>query len=322
MEARCPACSTRTTVEDDQVAGKTARLRCHACETVWLVSGEVPTAKRAAVVRTGADREHRDLFASRPADLGSVKQTLRPAPPELGGVAARNETSVLFTVDALRGAARVTTPQPEATPMTSGFRMDAEDGIIDLKALASSPPPGRTVAPLFSEPPPAAFAADVSDAFGGGSSANDGFRFGKRTIAGIAAAAVAVVLCSVGLAAAFRGEQPVARVAANALVAPTTAPPVVVTAPPAAPTPAIASASDSASSSDGAKTPAVGVGAGKKGKAGKAGGAKASFSPTKVQSSGVVSKKSDPVSRAPKAADKCGCKGDFTCVLRCTATGK
>jgi hypothetical protein len=282
----------------------------------------VPTAKRAAVIRRGADREHRDLFASQPADLGSVKQTLRPAPPDshLGGFAARNETSVLFTVDALRGAARVTTPHPEATPMTSGFRMDAEDGIIDLKALASSPPPGRAVAPLFSEPPPAAFAADVSGPFGSASSPNEGFRFGKRAIAGIAAAALAVVLCSVGLAAAFRGEQPVTRVAANTLMAPS-APAPVVSAPPTPP-PAVASVSESASSSDDAKTPAVGAVKGKKGKASK-GSAKASFSPAKVQSSGVVAKKSEaPASRAPKAADKCGCKGDFTCVLRCTATGK
>jgi hypothetical protein len=152
---------------------------------------------------------------------------------------------------------------------------------------------------------------------------SEGFRFGKRAIAGIAAAALAVVLCSVGLAAAFRGEQPVARVAANTLLAPS-APAPVVAAPPAPPAPpaSMTSVSESASSSDDAKTPAVGAGKGKKGKASK-GGAKASFAPAKVQSSGVVSKKSEaPVSRAPKAADKCGCKGDFTCVLRCTATGK
>jgi hypothetical protein len=48
----------------------------------------------------------------------------------------------------------------------------------------------------------------------------------------------------------------------------------------------------------------------------------------KAQSSGVASAKksssgNDPlVSKpTPKAADKCGCKGDFTCILRCTAKG-
>src|SRR5216110_2383344 len=114
MEVACPACAARYTADEQKLRGKTARMRCRACDTVWLVSGsedKMNEAKRAAVVKRGAGRDHADLFATRPPDLGSVKQTLRPGPPDSTlGVAARNETSVLFTVDALKGSARVKTP--------------------------------------------------------------------------------------------------------------------------------------------------------------------------------------------------------------------
>jgi predicted Zn finger-like uncharacterized protein len=338
MDVICPACAARYTADEQKLRGKTARMRCKACDTVWLVSGTPDRAeekmneeKRAAVVKRGGERDHRDLFASRPADLGSVKQTLRPPVPDFGGaVAARNETSVLFTVDSLRGAARVKTPEPEPASLSSAFIAQDDEGVIDLKALASSPPRAhvRSVAPLFSEPPPAAFSADVD-----GTGANEGismpggFKLGKRAIAGIAAAAVALVLCSIGLAAAFKGEEPVAHTAANSMLAPIAVAAPVVTAAPAAPVIAPVTASNAGSSSDDdTKSSTVkGKGKGKKSK----GSAKASFSGGKsqsVQSSGVSSKKSssnDPmVSKLPKAADKCGCKGDFNCILRCTATGK
>ena len=326
MDVTCPACAARYTADEQKLRGKTARMRCKACDTVWLVSGpedKMNEEKRAAVVKRGADRDHRDLFASRPADLGSVKQTLRPPPGlDLTGVAARNETSVLFTVDSLRGAARVKTPDPEPAPLSSAFVGGDDEGVIDLKALASSPPRtvARSVAPLFSEPPPGAFSADVD---GTGSSAGiampGGFRLGKRAFAGIAAAAVALVLCSVGLAAAFKGEEPVAHTAANAMVAPVVPAAPAVTTTPSAPVIAPVTASNASSSDDDAKVSTPAKGKGKRGK-----GAKASFAGTKVQSSGVSKKSSSDglVSKAPKAADKCGCHGDFTCVLRCTATGK
>jgi predicted Zn finger-like uncharacterized protein len=331
MDVTCPACAARYTADEQKLRGKTARMRCKACDTVWLVSGpedKMNEEKRAAVVKRGADRDHRDLFASRPADLGSVKHTMRPPPgADLSGVAARNETSVLFTVDSLKGAARVKTPEPEPAPLSrAGFVSSQDDeGVIDLKALASSPPRAhvRSVPPLFSEPPPGAFSADV-DGSGGQASMPGGFKLGKRAFAGIAAAAVALVLCSVGLAAAFKGEEPVAHTAANAIMAPATPAAPVVVAAPAAPVIAPVTASNASSSSDDDnKSSTV---SGKKGKKGK-GSAKASFSGSKVQSSGVASSKkfssSDAlVSKpAPKAADKCGCKGDFNCILRCTAKG-
>jgi predicted Zn finger-like uncharacterized protein len=333
MDVTCPACTARYTADEQKLRGKTARMRCRACDTVWLVSGpedDMNEAKRAAVVKRGGERDHRDMFASRPADLGSVKQTLRPPPAEHGGVAARNESSVLFTVDALMGAARMKTPAPAPAPapLSSAFMPSDDEGIIDLNALASCAPKvgARSVAPLFSEPPPGAFAADV-----GHTGPNDvfatpgGFKLGKRAIAGIAAAALAVVLCSVGLAAAFKGEEPVVR--ATAAMAPITPVTAAVTAPTPPPEPVItaatttdSSSSDAASDDDDTKTPAKGKK--RKGRKGKG----RAFAGTKVQSSGVASKSSKSSSGAPKAtpkaADKCHCKGDFNCILRCTAKGR
>jgi predicted Zn finger-like uncharacterized protein len=322
MDVTCPACAARYTADEQKLRGKTARMRCKACDTVWLVSGPENSpseSKRAAIVKRGAEREHRDLFASRPLDIGSVKQTLRPPPPDdspMSGVAARNEASVLFTVDALRGNARLKTPDPEPSPI-SGFMVDDDEGIIDLNALASSPPKvgSRNIAPLFSEPPPAAFTADVSDTgMGQAIAMPGGFRLSKRAIAGIAAAAVALVLCAIGLSAAFKGEEPVAHSAATMIVPP----PVVAapTPPPAAPTPEPVAA---ASSDDEPKTPGA-----RRNKSGgkRSSGPKASFAPTKVQSSGVPVNGTGVAKTVPKASDKCGCKGDFNCILRCTATGK
>lgn len=201
--------------------------------------------------------------------------------------------------------------------------MEDDEGVIDLNALATVPPkPGaRPVAPLFSEPPPAAFARDASPS---SSSLNPqmgagGMMFSKRMMVGIGAAAVAVVLMGIGVAAAFKGEEPVARAQAT-MVAPITpaAPPVALAPKPPEPAPAPAASTSSSSDDDDKQSKPAKKGGKKKNTSG--GGAKiasgVSKSPnmSKVTSSGVA-----PVK---PAADKCGCKGDFNCILRCTATGK
>ena len=186
MEVSCPACAARYTADDEKLRGKTARMRCKACNTVWLVSGSgasaVPPAiahapieheapsKRAAVVRRGSEREKRELFAARETDYGSVEQTVRP-PPSFGltggGVGARNENSVLFRVDQLLGPGRVSAPEPTRSPAIASQSAPLggdDEGVIDLNALASVPPRGvgMPIAPLFSEP--RGVAVDVHDA--------------------------------------------------------------------------------------------------------------------------------------------------------------
>jgi predicted Zn finger-like uncharacterized protein len=341
MEVSCPACAARYTADDSKLRGKTARMRCRACDTVWLVSGPSSassiaappgdldnTAPRAAIQRRGAEREHRDLFASRPLEDGGVKETLRPPPPFAGtsGVAARNENSVLFKVtDVLgpRGDARVKTPEPSApapafnAPSLNGpgsYAPPARDGrddsgVIDLKALSTAPPaPHRAPAPMLFGPPPSeappAFARDVvaSSSYPQQAAAKNNLRsFGM-----IAAGFAVVAMCGLGVAFAFGGENPPPKAAAAPAPPPPPAPPPVVTPAPAAePAPAAA-----AETKDEKKTTS-----GKKHRGGKGGG---------KASSGVITSKSPPPPPPAKVkpADPCGCHGDFNCILACTAGKK
>src|SRR4051812_35206823 len=125
--------------------------------------------------------------------------------------------------------------------MSQGF--DDEDGIIDLKALASTPPPrGQVVAPLFSEPPPAvSLDADGYESVRGGSN-----RGGSKltSILAIAGGAVVVVGAIVGIALAFSGEKPAS---AAALQPP---PPAVTALPVAAPPPAPVATPEPAATTD------------------------------------------------------------------------
>ncbi len=292
-------------------------MRCPACNAVWLVSGpeeKMSNARRAAVVKRGDERERRDMFASKPAEPGFVKQTLRPPPPDFCGVAARNETSVLFTVDALNDLARRAGSEPSPSLRDSTIEASDDEGMIDLKSLTSSRPKalGASMSPLFSDPPPDAFVADVGDSTAARREPPPhGMAFSKRAAFGGVAAIVAVLLCGVGIATMFKSEEPVARTAAslipispivNALPPPPAPPPVL------APTPA---ASTDAPVDDDAKSAAASTkGKKRKGK----GRGKASATGAKALPNGEAK-------AAPKAADKCGCKGNFDCVLRCAANG-
>jgi predicted Zn finger-like uncharacterized protein len=334
MNVTCPACAARYTCNEQKLRGKTARMRCRACDTVWLVSGPpadaapaiaepeaAPESETAArVVRRGAEREKRDLFASRPYDGDGAAlfgQTLRPPPPAedvappapAGTVASRNENSVLFTLAGLSGAARLKTPEPQRTPMSQPANVEQDDGIIDLKALSSLPPrPGALpVMPLFSEPPPAAFARDA-----GGASSGYPVAAHKpapaKLIATVAAAIAAVVIAGVGLAYVFRGEKPVPVAAAMAVPPP---PPAIVAPPAPAPEPtAVATAESKSTSTDDDTASSTTAKGGKHHKGGKAG----KHTKWKAHSAAPSAPKASHV----KAADPCGCKGDFNCVIACT----
>jgi predicted Zn finger-like uncharacterized protein len=344
MEVRCPACAARYNADDEKLRGKTARMRCKACNTVWLVSGagalaptdgpplsvaldssRPPASKRAAVVKRGAEREKRDLFAERDSDAPGSSPSSSPSsmrssdapPPSFGfsgGVGARNETSVLFRVDQLALAKTQLAPAGPASRAASsnerhananeenGPRVADDEGVIDLKALSSRPPPsghasalaprGPLVAPLFSEPPPVTLEVE------GGMRPNVK-PTSRLAIAGIAAGSVVVLAAAIfGLSIAFRSEEPVKHTAA-----------VVSVLPPPAPTPSASAAATPAPSasvadnSDPKELPKAkrGHGRGRHAAAGSSGAA---------------------TPKAPKPADPCGCHGDFNCVLACSAKGK
>ena len=188
-----------------------------------------------------------------------------------------------------------------------------DDGIIDLRALKSTPPPPNAFAafpmasPFGSEPPPAAFAVDA-----GADGAVPGVpaRASKgKTIAIAAGAGLFLILGAVGVVFAFRGEKPA--VIARAPI--TQAAPPAAAAPPAPvadPAPVAASqpaaAADDAAAAD-APTAKKAKGGAVKGRAG-ASKAKASFAPA-----------SSPKPAVTKAADPCHCHGDFQCNIRCSA---
>lgn len=267
MNVTCPSCSARSSDDGHELGGDVARKRCRACD------GPPPHTEEAS------------------------------PQPKAGSVASRGEASVLFTLAGLTGAARREAPQRERTPVTQATTLDEDDGIIDLRALASAPPRPdvHPVMPLFGgEPPPAAFARDA------GSSAEHARAaaapsVGKR-IARLAVALAAIALAGVGLAYAFRGEKPAPIATATAPAPPP--PPAAIAAPAPAPArdPALAAAT-----SPRADAKATATGKAAKGVKGKS-AAKTSSVSTPA-----------PTAAAPKAAaDACGCKGDFTCLLGCT----
>ena len=99
---------------------------------------------------------------------------------------------------------------------------DDDDGIIDLRALASRPPPRGAFAmpsPFASEPPPA-FTRDADD--GDDTGGRPRARGSKgRTIGIVVATAAVLALGCVGIGFAFRGATAVPpRAAAAALAAP------------------------------------------------------------------------------------------------------
>jgi hypothetical protein len=277
-----------------------------------------PGSRRAAVVKRGAEREKRDLFAERDPDApvsvsppSSMRSSDAP-PPSFGftggGVGARNESSVLFSVDQLALAktqpavaipARAAS-SPSPSPASDGPRVADEEGVIDLKALSSRPPAAGPaaalasmrpqVAPLFSEPPPVTLEVE------GGMRPNVK-PTSRLAIAGIAVGSVAVLAAAIfGLSIAFRSEEPVKHTAA--VVSPAPPPPPPVATPSAAPSGSVA---DNANAEP--KDPPKGKRHGK----GRRGAA-------------VTGAATTP--KAPKPSDPCGCHGDFNCVLACSAKGK
>jgi predicted Zn finger-like uncharacterized protein len=307
MHVYCPACAAQYAVDDEKLRGKTARMRCKACQTAWSVTGPrlseapvvgAPSPQRAAVVRTGKERERRDLFAPE-AGPAAVKPALLPLP---SGFGARNESSVLFSLDQLKASARAAAPAPKepyvSAPSGAPSIATDDDGIIDLKALSSAPP-RPPAAPLFSEPEPMSL-----DVVTGAHPARKGF--GRaQLMGGIAAAAAVFLLATGGIALALRGEEPVKRTAAVSAPLPVVAPAKIEPAPAlAAPAPVSVADEAAATRSKPAKKATKGHHASSKGSAA-------------TRSTGA----SAPARRPVKAADPCHCAGNFNCILACTAKG-
>lgn len=334
MEVTCPACAARYAADDDKLRGRTARMRCKACDAVWRVTGpgasplersasvaggalDPSGGKRAAVVRRGGERDQRDLFAEREPDEGAirVKDTLLPpASSGFGGVGARNENSVLFRVDQLAGAARVKAPEPARPPVAAAPAVD-DEGVIDLNALASVPPRAvkPIVAPLFSEPPPAV-TVEVEETVGRAAAKP----LNKLALGGIVAAAAAFVLVAgYAVSLAFSSDEPVKHTAAM-IAEPPAAPP----APEVAPAEQVpASVVLATSSSEDTNENDANEAKSTKGKKTKWRAKARAKAREKAREKAAAPATHGAPARPVKAADPCRCKGDFNCILACTAKG-
>lgn len=346
MDVTCPACSARYRIPGSKVQGRTARMRCKACATEWLVSAEqreepdAPTMAhvapsspsspssppaRAAVIRRGAERERRDLFATR-SEEHAAPQSFRPLPPSYSH-GTRNENSVLFTVDSLKkavssrppaaptGMAATDAPAWSASSVAASSFASApapdDEGIIDLKALSSLPP--RGMVSVFPSEPSTGFARAVEVAKTGGHAAVAAHimrRVNPRMAAAAMAAIATLLIASVGLAALFGGDVPHklsashpgdARVAAAAARLGThleeAAQAKLAVAAAAAKT----------------ETPA---------KVSSAPARRAKSVNGSPKSHGSVQTSAYVAPKPTKSTDTCGCKGDFNCILRCSAKGK
>jgi len=203
-----------------------------------------------------------------------------------------------------------------------------DDGIIDLRALKSTPPPPGSFgavafsigSPFLSEPPPGAFALDA-DAESGVVDAVSRRSSRAKGIGIAAGAALFVVLAAVGIGFAFRGAKP-----ANVASASTTpaAPPVVAAPPPAvdpAPATPVAAAAAAApvAADDKADDTSSSDSASAKGKKAKGKGRAAKSKSSAGLSANVSASTAAKPAAASKAADPCHCHGDFQCNIRCSA---
>lgn len=353
MQVTCPACSTRYTTDDAKVRGKTVRMRCRACDTVWLVSGpssgpsqvpateplppasrmpaelpfepyqsyaqreETPPERRAAVVKRGAEREKRDLFAMGSVDEGFVKQTLRPPPPGYGGgggIGARSEDSVLFTLDSLRSEGDAPRSAKPAPARVQEAHASEDDGVIDLAAL-SQRPRAAAAAPLgvtsFASEPPGGFARDMSAPFGATAAPPPVKKKGTR-LAAFGGSFVAVAIAAASAIALFGGDIPHRASRPTASLAPRAA---AVGARAHEREVARAEAERKASEHDAAASASKDEGT--RSKSTRA----VRWTGPARGGAGASAPKAPPV-KSSVPADACGCKGDFTCILRCSAKGK
>ncbi|HEY8073512.1 MAG TPA: hypothetical protein VIF62_05370 [Labilithrix sp.] len=169
---------------------------------------------------------------------------------------------------------------------------DDDDGIIDLHALSKPRPFAPGNGSIFASEPPPAFVTDTNAAPRTSSTVG-------VTIAAIAGGVLFLALAGVGLKFAFRSPAPVVRTGVTVSAA---APPPATTEAPVAAAPTTDPAPPATADDDSSSSPKK-----KKGRH----GVRRSF----ASSEG----KKEAVSRPARAADPCGCKGNFDCNLRCAA---
>lgn len=128
VQIACNVCHAKYSVGVNQIAGRAVKMRCKKCSAVIVMRGDLPAAPAAP---ESSQPSVESPFAPEPASTSTSG-----APANVTG--ARNESSVLFTLDKLRGItqtndiARVAAASVDQLVLASG----ANSGLIDMGALA------------------------------------------------------------------------------------------------------------------------------------------------------------------------------------------
>jgi hypothetical protein len=331
MILRCAHCRTRFAA-DDAHRGKT--FRCRVCASPIksdTAEASAPAAEveeprpafaptvvaaqpSAAVARRKDERSKRDLFGGE-VELGAKVVERKDVSPF---TAARNENSVLFSLDQLSkprtGARDDYAPLSIASAGTSSANADGaakkeDSGLIDLNRMMNDEKlSAKSVRPAPISEAPLGYAREVSHTPVPTVYEANPFSRRKKTglIAGLAAAAV-VALATVGVVASNH-EDARLKAAAAAAAAPPPQPVVTaVAAPEPPPAPIAASAPETSKDTDDDKPTSKHRGhTWSKGHKSSRSGAKHGSAPASAP--------------APKkAADPCGCHGNLLCNMKCSS---
>ncbi|MBK8169330.1 MAG: hypothetical protein IPK60_03175 [Sandaracinaceae bacterium] len=137
VQIACNVCRAKYSVGVDKIAGRAVKMRCKQCSAVLVMRGDAATVAKAhdvAVQQTG-ERAPQDEPSGEQPMLEAVEASGAPA----NVTGARNESSVLFTLDKLRGItatndiAKAAAASPDQLILASG----SSSGLIDMKALSS-----------------------------------------------------------------------------------------------------------------------------------------------------------------------------------------
>lgn len=278
-------------------------------ETRASAPASIRPAATAAVVRRNDERSKRDLFGGE-VELAAKVVERNESP----FTAARNENSVLFSLDQLSKPAPVAARSGavrdvSAASSGSGVSEERKDdsGIIDLNKLMDVQLSAKSVRPPPISEAPLGYALEVSTPLPMVADPTFGAQGKKNKTGLIAGLAVAAALALVGIGVATtHAEDARLKAAAAAAAAPPPAPPPPVATPDPTPAPAPIVATppnDTAEKDTKAHAKSGGKVGGKKPGAG-------------AKSAGA----SSPAPAAPKkAADPCGCHGDLMCNMRCSS---
>lgn len=331
---RCRVCASPIKSDDADAAqaaeaNSSSHSRAALAATVSAPNAAYSTPASAPPPATATTRRHderskRDLFGGQ-VELASKVVERRESP----FTAARNENSVLFSLDQLgkppvrandavvfSSASSNAGDAGSAGASAVGGAKKEDSGLIDLNRMMNANDEklsARSVRPAPISEAPLGYVREVS--YTPASTTNEPNPFGrakntKKKTGLIAALAAAAVFAFAGVGVLANSHEDARVKAAAAAVAAPPPPPVAVAAPEPAPAPTtIAAKAPATTSDDKPETTKYSARKARKG-ATKSGGSSKSGSASAAPTAPAAPK---------KAPDPCGCKGNLLCTMKCSA---